>query len=429
MGETLIIAAGGTGGHLFPGIAVAAELRHRIPTRQVVFVGTARGLESRLVPQAGYPLELLPILPLNRVGVGPMLRGLLALPRALLQAARLVRRLRPVAVLGVGGYAGGPVTLVAALLRVRTVILEPNARPGFTNRVLRPFVRHAACAYPEAQRAFGAKGVLTGNPVRGGFAGLPERRHQPPFRLLAFGGSQGSRVLNQALVAALPALPGKERLHVVHQTGPRAHAEVEAAYRAAGRQAEVVPFLDDMVDRFGDADLVLSRSGATTCAELQAAGRAAILVPFAQAADDHQRTNARAMQDAGAAQVIDETILSGEALAAAIDSLLCQPERLTEMGRAARRMARPDAAARVADLLEGRPGGNDRISNGCDGKSGSGDTADSRREASTTPGDMTGSGGTADSRYEDSTAPGGHDRISSGCDGKSGSCPPRGHRV
>ena len=217
--------------------------------------------------------------------------------------------------LGIGGYAGGPVTLLAALLGVRAVILEPNAKPGFTNRVLRPFARAAACAYDEAREAFGPKGVLTGNPVRGGFASLPRREHREPLTLLAFGGSQGSRVLNRALVAALPHLPGRERLRIVHQTGPAMREEVEAAYRAAGREAEVVAFLDDMERRFAEADLVLSRSGATTCAELTVAGKAALLVPFALAADDHQRTNARALEAAGAARVLEEKDLSGESLA------------------------------------------------------------------------------------------------------------------
>ena len=165
---------------------------------------------------------------------------------------------------------------------MRAVILEPNARPGFTNRVLKPFVDAAACAYEEARVSFGAKGVLTGNPVRGGFAALPEKPHRPPLTLLAFGGSQGSRVLNRALVAALPKLPGPDALRIVHQTGPAMQPEVEAAYRAAARPAEVVAFLDDMERRLGDADLVLARSGATTCAELTVAGKAALLVPFAR---------------------------------------------------------------------------------------------------------------------------------------------------
>jgi UDP-N-acetylglucosamine--N-acetylmuramyl-(pentapeptide) pyrophosphoryl-undecaprenol N-acetylglucosamine transferase len=349
--RTVLIAAGGTGGHLFPGIAVADELVRRDPQARVVFAGTPRGLESRLVPRAGYALELLPILPLNGVGLVRMLRGLAALPWGLLRAAALVRRLRPAAVLGIGGYAGGPVTLLAALLGVRAVILEPNAKPGFTNRALKPFARAAACAYEETRLAFGAKGVLTGNPVRGGFAALGPKEHREPLTLLAFGGSQGSRVLNRALVAALPRLPGSERLRVVHQTGPAMREEVLAAYRAAGREAEILAFLDDMERRFGEADFVLSRSGATTCAELTAAGRAAILVPFALAADDHQRTNARALEAGGAAVVLEEKDLSGETLAAAVRGLLDAPQRVRAMEEAARRLSRPDAAARVADLL------------------------------------------------------------------------------
>jgi UDP-N-acetylglucosamine--N-acetylmuramyl-(pentapeptide) pyrophosphoryl-undecaprenol N-acetylglucosamine transferase len=353
---TVLIAAGGTGGHLFPGIAVADELVRRDAATRVVFAGTPKGLESRLVPKAGYALELLPILPLNGVGLLRMLKGLVALPWGLLRSAGLVLRLRPVSVLGVGGYAGGPVTLLAALLGVRAVILEPNAKPGFTNRVLKPFARAAACAYEEARVAFGPKGVLTGNPVRGGFAALPPKEHREPLTLLAFGGSQGSRVLNQALVAALPHLPGEERLRIVHQTGPAMRDEVEAAYRTAGRAAEVVAFLDDMEVRFAEADLVLSRSGATTCAELTVAGKAAILVPFALAADDHQRTNARALEAVGAARMLEEKDLSGESLAAAVCVLVETPGRIAAMEEAARRVGRPDAAARVADLLLGAEG-------------------------------------------------------------------------
>jgi len=352
MAGTVLIAAGGTGGHLFPGVAVADELVRRDASTRVVFVGTARGLETRLVPRAGYALELLPILPLNGVGLARAAKGLLVLPWALVRAAALLLRTRPRAVLGIGGYAGGPLVLMAALLRVPTVILEPNARPGFTNRVLRPFVRHAACSYEEARASFGRKGVLTGNPVRGGFARLPAKAHAAPFTVLVFGGSQGSRVLNRALVAALPKLPGSDALRIVHQTGPAMQPEVEAAYRAAARPAEVVAFLDDMERRLGDADLVLARSGATTCAELTVAGRAALLVPFAGAADDHQTTNARALEAAGAARVLEERELTGESLARAIGALVEQPEALTAMGRASRRLGKTDAAARVADLLE-----------------------------------------------------------------------------
>lgn len=354
MARTFVVAAGGTGGHLFPGVAVADELRRRDGGVRVVFAGTPRGLESRIVPRAGYELELLPVLPLNAVGPGRTLRGLLALPRGLLRSRALLRRLRPEAVLGVGGYAGGPVTLVAALRGTRTVVLEPNARPGFTNRVLRPFVGHAACAYEEARQAFGPKGVLTGNPVRGGFASLGRKEHGQPLTLLVFGGSQGSRVLNQALVAALPHLPPPDRLRLVHQTGEAMREEVARAHEAARRGSEVLAFLDDMEARFASADLVLCRSGATTCAELTAAGKAAVLVPFARAADDHQTTNARALEAAGAAAVVTEAELDGQTLARTLAGVLETPGRLPAMEEASRRLGRPDAAARVADLLEGR---------------------------------------------------------------------------
>jgi UDP-N-acetylglucosamine--N-acetylmuramyl-(pentapeptide) pyrophosphoryl-undecaprenol N-acetylglucosamine transferase len=352
--RTFVIAAGGTGGHLFPGIAVADELRRRDPATRVVFAGTPKGLESRLVPRAGHELVLLPILPLNGVGVARALEGLAVLPWGLLRAAALVRRLRPEAVLGVGGYAGGPVVLAAAVMGVPTVILEPNAKPGFTNRVLRPFVRRAACSYEEARREFGAKGVVTGNPVRGGFARLPRKAHGVPCTLLAFGGSQGSRVLNEALVSGLPHLRGPDRLRIVHQTGTAMRERVASAYAAAGREAEVLEFLDDMEARFAEADLVLCRSGATTCAELTAAGKASVLVPFALAADDHQRSNARALQAAGAARMIEEKELTGETLARAVTETLETPGKLVAMEDAARAFGRPDAAARVADLLEDR---------------------------------------------------------------------------
>jgi UDP-N-acetylglucosamine--N-acetylmuramyl-(pentapeptide) pyrophosphoryl-undecaprenol N-acetylglucosamine transferase len=220
--------------------------------------------------------------------------------------------------------------------------------------MLRPFATRAACAWEEARRWFGPRAVLTGNPVRGGFAGLGDPPEPPPLRLLAFGGSQGSRVLNRTLVGALPALPGPDRLAIVHQTGAAMREEVEGAYRAAGRPAEVVAFLDDMERRMGEAHLVLSRSGATTCAELAAAGRAALLVPFARAADDHQRVNARAMADAGAAVMLEEAELDGERLARALTELAEAPERLVAMRSAARGLARPDAASRVADLLLGQ---------------------------------------------------------------------------
>jgi UDP-N-acetylglucosamine--N-acetylmuramyl-(pentapeptide) pyrophosphoryl-undecaprenol N-acetylglucosamine transferase len=350
---TVLIAAGGTGGHLFPGLAVADELLRRHPDARAVFVGTARGLETRLVPRSGYELRRLPILPLNNVGWLRLLKGLAALPLGLLAAFATILRLRPAAVLGIGGYAGGPLVLAAALCGVRTVILEPNAQPGLTNRILHPFVGRVACAYEEALRLYGAKGVLTGNPVRPAFRALPQKERGAALDLLVFGGSQGARVLNEAMVAALPHLPGAENLRIVHQTGERMQGEVAAAYGSAGRSAEVLAFLDDMPARFAQADLIVCRSGATTCAELTVAAKASLLVPFAHAANDHQRVNARAMAAAGAARVLDERELSGETLARAIGELVDQPALLAEMGQAARRLGRPDAAERVADLVWG----------------------------------------------------------------------------
>jgi UDP-N-acetylglucosamine--N-acetylmuramyl-(pentapeptide) pyrophosphoryl-undecaprenol N-acetylglucosamine transferase len=357
--RTLLIAAGGTGGHIYPGIAVADEVRRRDPRTRIVFVGTRRGLESRLVPDAGYPLVLLPILPLNQVGAWGLVKGVLALPWALARALALVARRRPEAVLGVGGYAGGPLLFMAALLGVRTVILEPNARAGFTNRVLRPFVRHAAVSYEVTRRAFGSKGVVTGTPVRDGFSRVPPRDHRPPFSVLVFGGSQGSRALNRGMVDALPHLPGREALRLVHQTGDAEAGTVRSAYAAAGRpQDEVLPFLHDMDARLTAADLVVCRSGATTCAELTVAGKASVLVPFARSADDHQKGNARAMQEAGASRMVEEHELSGERLAAVLRETLETPGRLAAMEEASRRLGRADAAARVADLLlGGRPSG------------------------------------------------------------------------
>jgi UDP-N-acetylglucosamine--N-acetylmuramyl-(pentapeptide) pyrophosphoryl-undecaprenol N-acetylglucosamine transferase len=220
--------------------------------------------------------------------------------------------------------------------------------------VLRPFVGAAACAYEETRVAFGDKGVVTGNPVRGGFARLPRREHRHPLTLLAFGGSQGSRALNRALVGALEHLPGEDRLRIVHQTGERMFREVTEAYEKSRRRSgEVRPFLDDMEEQMGAADLVLSRSGATTCAELTVGGRAAVLVPFAAAADDHQRTNARALEAAGAARMIEEKDLTGESLAREVTALVDEPARIGAMEEAARKLGRPDAAARVADLVLG----------------------------------------------------------------------------
>lgn len=351
MNPLLLIAAGGTGGHIFPGLAVAEEMAIRAPAVRVEFVGSTAppGLERRIVPKAGLKLHLLPVFPLNTASLSARLRGIMMLPWGIFKAFALILRTRPSAVLGIGGYASGPLVLAASLLRIPTMLLEPNAIPGFTNRVLKPFVRQAACAFESTLLRFGDKGVLTGNPVRSSFKTLAPRPHTPPLQLLCFGGSQGSRVLSEALVKALPSLPGKESLSIVHQTGPAQFEQIGEAYRAAGREAQVVPFIENMAEAFAGADLVLCRSGATTIAELTVAGKAAILVPLRSAAEDHQAWNARALAVEGAAVMLVEQDLG--TLGDVVSGLVRDPERIRLIESKARALGKADAAARVADLL------------------------------------------------------------------------------
>ncbi len=351
MNSLVLIAAGGTGGHIFPGLAVAEEMTTRLPGVRVEFVGSSAplGLERRLVPGAGLRLHLLPVFPLNTASLAARLRGMAMLPLGIFKALVLLLRTRPSAVLGIGGYASGPLVLMASLLRIPTVLLEPNAIPGFTNRLLKPFVRQAACAFESTLPRFGEKGVLTGNPVRSSFKALPPAPHQPPLQLLCFGGSQGSKILSEALVKALPALPGEASLKIVHQTGPTQLEAIQGAYRAAGRKAEVVPFIDNMSEAFAKADLVLCRAGATTIAELTVAGKAAILVPLRSAADDHQTWNAKALVAEGAAVMIPEADLG--TLGPTVTGLVADPEKVRAIESRARSLGKPEAAARVADLL------------------------------------------------------------------------------
>src|SRR2546423_13501517 len=268
----VLIAAGGTGGHIYPGIAVAKELMRRDPASVVRFVGTARGLETRLVPRAGFELSLIESAGLKNVGAAGKLKGLLVLPKSLLAARRLIREFRPDAVVGAGGYVSGPVLLVAALSRVPTLIMESNAVPGFTNRRLIRFVNAAAASWEATLPYFGRKGVVTGNPVRREFFDIPAKVRDPTrFSLLLFGGSQGARAINEAMSAALPLLTEQRaRLHITHQTGKLDFARVRAAYQQAGwlENADVREYIDDMVHAFASADLIIARAGATTSAEL-----------------------------------------------------------------------------------------------------------------------------------------------------------------
>lgn len=351
----VLIAAGGTGGHIYPGIAVAQEIVSRDANSFVRFVGTARGLESKLVTAAGFELSFIDISGLKNVGAIARARGLALLPRGLYSAARLIRQINPDVVVGAGGYVSGPVLLTAALMNRPTLVMESNALPGWTNRVLARFVDRAAVSFEQALPFFRGKAVVTGNPVRRQFFEIPRKqRDKASFTLLVFGGSQGAHAINEAMLAALPDLGElKERLHIIHQTGMSDLEEVKARYKVAGwAGSDVRPYIEDMVQGFAIADLVISRAGATTTAELIAAGKAAIMIPFPFAADDHQRKNAEALELAGAAQMILQQDLNGKSLGQAIMGLVRDPDQINRMEDASRQLSRGDAAAAVVDLIE-----------------------------------------------------------------------------
>ena len=341
----VLIMAGGTGGHVFPALAVAEILRAQ--SHDVVWMGTAAGLEARVVPQNRFPLETIEVQGLRSSGLGRLVRAPLTLARALLQAVRIVRRLRPAVVLGMGGFASGPGGVAAWLLRRPLVVHEQNAAAGLTNRLLARLARRRLQAFPDA-----LPGAATvGNPVRESFAALPApdarmSGREAPLRLLVVGGSQGARALNTIVPAALGRLPAGT-YEVRHQGGRTVEA-AERAYADAGRQARIEAFIEDMAEAYGWADLVVSRSGAMTVAELAATGVASILVPFPSAVDDHQTRNAQHLVDAGAAVRIAESALTPERLAGIL-SEHADRARLLGMARAARAAAAPDSGRRIAD--------------------------------------------------------------------------------
>lgn len=350
----LLIAAGGTGGHIYPGIAVAKEIVQRDASSEVLFVGTARGLETKIVPENGFQLSLIHSAGLKNVGAVGKLKGLSVLPKSFIEARQIIRQFRPHVVVGAGGYVSGPVLLMAAIMGVPTLVMDSNALPGFTNRRLARFVDKAALTFEEARPYFGKKGVVTGNPVRREFFEVPPKPRGEGFHILIFGGSQGARAINNAMAAALADLEKYVgRLTITHQTGAADLERIEAAYSASAfAKADVRPFISDMFTEFGKADLIISRAGATTCAELAAAGKASVMIPLPTAADDHQRKNAEAMETAGAAKVILQSDLSGESLAASVAELIDSPETVSAMETAAKKLGREDAAEVTADLIE-----------------------------------------------------------------------------
>jgi UDP-N-acetylglucosamine--N-acetylmuramyl-(pentapeptide) pyrophosphoryl-undecaprenol N-acetylglucosamine transferase len=350
----VLIAAGGTGGHIYPGIAVANEIMRRDKASEILFVGTSKGLETRIVPENNYQLSLINSAGLKSVGIVGKVKGLAVLPKSFVEAARLIREFRPDVVVGAGGYVSGPVVMIASFMRIPTLVMDSNALPGFTNRRLARFVKKAALAFEEALPYFAGKGVVTGNPVRKEFFDIQPREPNGKVNLLIFGGSQGARAINNAIMDALAVLSSdRSRLTITHQTGEADFEKVRAAYAEAGwADADVRTYITDMVDIFSDSDLVICRAGATTCAELAAAGKAAIMIPLPTAADDHQRKNAEALKNAGAAEMILQSDLTGRSLAEKIEHLADSPDTIVKMGQAAKKLARINAAEATVDIIE-----------------------------------------------------------------------------
>lgn len=345
----VILAGGGTGGHLFPGLAVAREFQRRDAMTQILFVGTKQGIEARVLPRQGFKLELLPVRGLKGRGMRGALEALYGIPVSLLRSLAVIREFRPHVILGLGGYASGPLVLAGKLKGIRCAIMEQNLRPGLTNKLLARLVDRVLTAYPESAAYFpGSRVVETGNPVR--WRKLPEAEKSERFTLLVTGGSLGAHRINIAVVDALKKLTDLEsQLRIIHQTGQADFTLVQSAYAALPFAAEIVPFIEMMDEAYAAADLVLCRAGAMTVAELTAFGKAAIVVPFPYAIYDHQRLNAEALERHGAAEMILDQNLDGETLARRIRQLLEDRPRIARLAAAARTLGRPEAAARIVD--------------------------------------------------------------------------------
>ncbi len=345
----VIVAGGGTGGHVIPALAIAQELRSGYDA-QVLFVGTPRGIEARLVPADGFELRLIEVGALNRVDFATRLKTFLELPRAMIASARIVREFRPDVMIGVGGYASGPAMLVAGIMSVPSIAFEPNVIPGIANRLVAPMVSAAAVHF-EATCHYFRNCHVTGVPVRQEFFRVPARTGIERPTLLVFGGSQGAHAINQAVLGALAGLmEAVPAMHIIHQTGEKDYAEAQAVYLRTMVSAEVSPFIDDMPGAFARADLLLCRSGASTVAEITAAGKPAIFVPLPTAADDHQTRNAATLAEANAARLLPQADLTSERLVTELATLLRDRPLLAKISEAARRFAHPDAASEIAEL-------------------------------------------------------------------------------
>jgi len=347
--KRLLLAGGGTGGHLFPAIAIAREFKAQDPTAEVLFVGTARGIEARLLPEQGWPLQLVNASGFVGKGVFGKVAALLRLLGSVREGLAILRRFMPDVVIGVGGYASAALVIAAKLKGVPTVLHEQNAVPGLTNRLLSRWADRVCVTFAASRDAFARRQVeMTGNPVRPEMESCDALPEGVPV-LLVFGGSRGARAINRAMVEALPLLP--KGMNVIHQTGGNDREAVAAAYIEAGRTGDrVEAFIDDMAAVYRSARLVVCRAGATTLAELAACGRPAVLIPYPHAANDHQTANARAMVEAGAAVLLAQQDLTAERLANLIGELLRDRQRLEAMAAAARAVAKTGAAKAIVDI-------------------------------------------------------------------------------
>lgn len=355
----LIVAGGGTGGHLFPGIAVADEFLARDQRNEVLFIGTERGIEARVLPRLGYRLERITAAGIRGKSGLSQLKGLTMMIYGYAQARKILKEFRPDFVLGVGGYASGPAVLAARGMQIRRFIHEQNAIPGFTNKFLAHFADGIFISLEESAQFFPkGKTLLTGNPIRKEILAEVEENQavlagsEGDFRILVFGGSAGAHSINQTLIAALPYLtPLRDRLVITHQTGENDCVTVREAYQREGFRAEALAFIDNMAAAYRQADLVVCRAGATTVAEVTATGKACIFIPYPHAVDDHQRRNAEALLKQGAGFMLLERELSGESLARLIAELVGNPERIAVAGRNAQGLARLDAARVIVDEM------------------------------------------------------------------------------
>ncbi|MBI2988771.1 MAG: undecaprenyldiphospho-muramoylpentapeptide beta-N-acetylglucosaminyltransferase [Deltaproteobacteria bacterium] len=345
----LIMAGGGTGGHLFPGLAVAREFRRRDRMTEILFVGTELGIESRILPREGFPLATIPIRGLKGRGLRGSLQALYGIPVSFFRSLGIIARFRPDCIIGLGGYASGPFLLAGKSKGIRCAIMEQNLRPGFTNRILSCLADRVFTSYEESAPYFPRARVITaGNPVR--WQALPEIAKSEKFTLLVFGGSAGAHKINLCVIEALQSLRDLTTgLRVMHQTGQADFAAIKEAYGSLPFEADVLPFVERMDEAYARADLVLCRAGAGTVSELTVFGKAAILVPYPYAAYDHQRFHAQVLQDQGAAEMILDRELTGEKLAERIRALYLDRKRLEAIGMAARKLGKPEAAKRIVD--------------------------------------------------------------------------------